>query len=256
MTRMLLSLAFTVSALPALAAVEETSSMATALSSAGPDTLVVLDIDNTLLQPVGYLGGDAWYEFLVQRAVREGLTRDAAIDRAMTAFNDAQYAIDVRAVEPATPALVKEAHARGARVIALTARTPDIAPRTLAQLDHIGVGFSVIAKPDIAPKGTRLDQGVLFVGDHLDKGEMLVALLRASRLQPKRVIFVDDKQRHAESVDRALAKAGIPCRSFRYGAADADVERFWRDVGDVRFLVDGQPSPETTKKITQAKVAP
>lgn len=256
MTRATLALLVVLTAVSARAAVEETTSMADALAGAGPGTLVVLDIDNTLLEPVSYVGGDAWYELLVQRAMTERrLSRTAAIDHAMVAWNDAQYVIDVKTVEATTPDAVRRAQASGAQVIALTARTPDIAPRTLAQLASADIAFEQPSAPVALPPGTLLQGGVLFVGDHHDKGEMLVALMKELKLRPQRVVFVDDKPKHAAAVDRALAKAGVPCRSFRYGAADAKVAAFWRDFGDVAFFLDGAASVETKARIDRAKSA-
>ena len=67
---------------------------------------------------------------------------------------------------------------------------------------------------------------MLFVGEGVDKGRLLVEFLQHIGLRPERVVFADDKPHHARNVDAALAAAGIPAVAFRYGAADARVRAF------------------------------
>lgn len=174
-------------------------------------TLLIFDIDNTLVEPVGNIGSDQWYYYIEKAYARDGLDSAAAEAKAGETWSWALATVKVKPVEDTTPALVREQQRRGVKIMALTARDAKDAPATFRQLKDIGVDL-----------GTN----VVFVGDGPDKGKALVAELKKRKLKPAKVVFVDDKPHHVKNVDAALTAAGIPSVSFRYGAADAKVRAF------------------------------
>lgn len=221
--------------------VRVTDSMAQALAEAAPDTLVVVDLDNTLIRPTTGLGSDEWFYHLEERiAADEGLSEAAAADRAMDVWNDVQARIHVQPVEPGVPALLRSLQRRNVRVLGLTARTHEIAEVTRRQLASVGIDLAA-ASPRRAPWRARLRDvaryrdGIVFVGEHNDKGEVLAAFLRELPRRPGRVLFVDDRDKHVRAVDVALSRAGIPCVAFRYGAADDAVARFDAPEADRQY---------------------
>lgn len=218
--------------LPAAAAradVREIKSMSEIVSEIRPTTLLVFDVDNTLVEPVGNVGSDQWYDYLLKAYARDGLDAAAAEKKAGETWTRTLASVKVKPVEDLTPILVRAQQARGLKILALTARGVEDAPATFAQLKAIGIDLasSAVRKEDLAPEGAgRYSRGVYFVGDGPDKGKALLAFLKEIGLRPTRVVFVDDKPRHAGNVDAALTAAGIPCVSFRYGAADEKVRAF------------------------------
>lgn len=209
--------------------VREIKSLAAIVPELTPGTLLVFDIDNTMVEPVGNIGSDQWYYYLEKAYRRDGLDPAAAEAKAGETWAKAQGTVKVKPVEELTPALVREQQKRGLKILALTARGASDAPATFAQLSAIGVDLaaSAVRKDDLAdsPKGFY-SRGVLFVGDGPDKGKTLVAFLKKIGLRPAKVVFADDKPHHAKNVDEALTAAGIATVSFRYGAADAKVRAF------------------------------
>jgi hypothetical protein len=186
-----------------------------------PGVLVVFDIDNTVVEPVQTLGSDQWFYHLMQRVKEEEkLDDEHAIDRAMEIWNAVQKDTEVRAVESDTPALIRDLQKGGIDVIALTARTLDSAEITKAQLRSIGVDFG---------------GAIVFAGEKQGKGDVLVTFMKKTGRKPKRVLFIDDKEKNVESVDRSLTAASIPHLVFRYGAADERVAKFRADVADMQY---------------------
>lgn len=61
--------------------------------------------------------------------------------------------------------------------------------------------------------------GVLYSSFH-PKGDILVAFLQQLKLEPKKVIFIDDEFEHVQSVVTCLDKQGIPCLGIHYTAAN------------------------------------
>jgi len=213
------------------AEVREISTMAQIRPELTPATLLVFDIDNTLVEPIGNIGSDQWYYYLVKAIARDDktLTADAAEAKAGEIWSKTIKTVSVQPVEAITPALIREQQKRGLKIMALTARGVEDAEATFRQLKDIGVDLTVTAprKDDLATEQKGLyTRGVFFVGDGPDKGKTLVAFLKKIGLRPTKVVFADDKPHHAKNVDAALTAAGIPSVSFRYGAADAKVRAF------------------------------
>src|SRR5687768_551444 len=205
------------------------------------DTLVVFDIDNTLIEPTQTLGSDQWFYHLMQKVkAEEKLDDERAIDRAMEIWNAVQLDTQVRAVESDTPALIRELQRKEVATFALTARTLDSAEVTKKQLRSIGVDFAArpIHRGDLdfaLASPARFTGGILFVGEKNAKGDVLLAFLAKVGLRPKRVLFIDDKEKNVASVERSLSTAQIPHVVFRYGAADSRVARFRPDVADMQY---------------------
>jgi len=216
----------------ASADVREISSMAEIRPELTTSTLLIFDIDNTLVEPEGNIGSDQWYYYIEKAYKRDGLDEAAAEAKAGEAWSWALANVKVKAVEDTTPALVREQQKRGLKIIALTARDAKDAPATFRQLKDIGVD---------------LGTDVVFVGDGPDKGKALVKELKKRKLKPARIVFVDDKPHHVKNVDAALTDARIPSVSFRYGAADSKVRAFnevMSEAGDrtsAELLFQGRP---------------
>lgn len=223
-----LALALLLPACPVRAEVREIKSMAEIAAEIRPTTLVVFDLDNTLIEPVGNVGSDQWYDYLEKAYRRDGLDDAAASKKAGETWTRMLAVVKVKPVEDLTPILVHAQQERGIKILALTARGPEDARATFGQLRAIGVDLeaSALSKEDLTtPDMGFYTRGVLFVGEG-DKGTSLVSLLKRLGLAPTRVVFVDDKPRHVKSVDDALTAAKIPCIAYRYGAADEKVRAF------------------------------
>ncbi|MDX6770384.1 MAG: DUF2608 domain-containing protein [Elusimicrobiota bacterium] len=207
----------------AAAEVREASTMLPVEAELSQGTLLVFDVDNTLLEPVGNLYSDQWAYYAETAFKRDGLSAEAAEKKLGEIWTEGLKRSKVKPVEATTPSIVEKTQKAGFAVMALTARGPEDAAATRRQFKDAGYDLS-----RSAPKARHPGyvDGVLFVGDGPDKGKALVAFLSAAKVKPARVVFVDDKPHHAKNVDAALTAAGIPCVAFRYGATDAKVRAF------------------------------
>lgn len=226
----ILALAVLLSAAPARAEMRETATMAEVVPAVSTGTLLVLDIDNTTLEPEGQLGSDQWYYYLIKAYQRdEGLSPDAAEAKAGAAWTRTLPTVKVKPVEAITPGFIRDQQKRGVKVMALTARGPEDAAATFAQLKAVGIDYSVnppLKKELKTPNKGLFSHGVFFQGEGPSKGETLLAFLKANGLKPARVVFVDDKLKHATSVEKVLREGGVSVITFRYAATDAKVKFF------------------------------
>lgn len=216
----------------------EEADMTRVLRESGPGTLVVFDIDNTLIEPRGHLGSDQWYDYLVEIKLARGADRNTAITQADRAFNVWQDRIEVQAVDASSPRVMKELDRKGIPYFALTARSAEAMAVTKRQLANAGFQLPVgnfragqAADAKQLGSGAAYDQGIFYVGElGLTKGEALSRIFDLSGFTPQRVVFVDDKSKHTRTVQEAMQKRGIPCLCLRFSRADGHVRAFRQDM--------------------------
>lgn len=217
-------------ALPAAAETLEVASLKDIQPKLEAGTLVVFDIDNTLLTPSGHIGSDHWYDYLLSAIARDDASltpaqveakADAAWDRELPKTTPVP-------VEALSPAFVAALQKRGFKVMALTGRGAADAAVTFAQLKAVGYDLAASApsaKDWRAKSGGLYSRGVYLAGPG-DKGVFLLDFLKAAGLKPKAVVFVDDKPKNVRAVDAALTAAGVAVAACRYGGADAKIAAF------------------------------
>jgi hypothetical protein len=195
-----------------------------------PETLVILDIDNTLLMPPTDLGSDQWFYAMYQRYLAKGYNKQDAVYAVLPVYKQVILETDFVPVEKETVSLVKKLQNKNVTVIGLTARSLDLCYRTIEQLDKVGIRFDV-SNPHECPIKYGTDKpalyvdGIIFCGNY-NKGEVLVSWLKQIDYQPSKVIFVDDKLKNVKSVERALHKRDFPFYGLRYANLDDRVAQF------------------------------
>ena len=220
--------------LNAEAAIQEITTMPQILPYVNEQTLLVFDLDNTVIEPLQTLGSDQWFKSL--------LANGNTVPQAIALWEQVQKVTKVQAVESVTPQIIRHAQEQGLRVMALTARPSDLATVTERQLASVGVDFqkSPPAAHDLgnASQGaTHYTNGIEYIGPSLSKGQALVEFLSRIGWKPQRVVFVDDLLKHNQTVNASLDQTGIENYEFRYGAADSKVQAFSTAVANMEFRV-------------------
>ena len=249
--------------------IREIKSMKELEPSVDQDTLVVFDIDNTLISPQGNFGSDQWFYYLYKIYKINGLSDAEIAKKAMSTWNESQWITNVQAVEKDTPAMVSKFQKAGIQTVALTARELAIAERTVSQLKSIGVSFKETALKKASLKISKEDlktqddavmrDGIVYVGESNTKGNVLVTLLKKLNLKPKKIVFVDDRVKHVVGMEKALTQENIPHIAFRYGALDERVGAFNKtmdevlDQGTAQLFLLGQMIPSEKSRIQKAQ---
>ena len=194
------------------------------------DLLVIFDIDNTIAITPTPLGSDQWFYAMKKTFVETGTTNQEAIDLLLPQYIHIQRNTWLIPVEKNTISVIHTLQKQGVSVIALTARSFELAHRTIEQLHHMGIYFTK-TDPYECPitygnkkPGIYID-GIIFSGNY-DKGEMLINWLKQSKYRPKKIIFIDDKLKNLHSVEKALHNRDYPFIGIRYGYADEQVHNF------------------------------
>jgi hypothetical protein len=178
--------------------------------------LVIFDLDNTVFREVQMLGTDEWYTDEIKTLREElGLSREEAALRLEDLNMAVKSASRTKLMEPEIPGLIAQLQTRGVRVIALTARHPNLAPSTQRHLAQFGIDFSRTAPPCGNLPDVKYQKGVLFTAG-ATKGKVLSGFLAKAGFSPRRVAALDDRIHHLNSYVETLQEVGIEGRLIHY----------------------------------------
>lgn len=192
--------------------------------------LVIFDIDNTLAKMPTSLGSDQWFYATHNALVQQGLSHQKAIDLIIPELLHIHRNTWMIPIEENTVSVINDLQKRGISVIALTARSLDLAHRTIEQLHRMGIVFTKTDPHECPIKygegkpGLYID-GIIFSGNY-NKGEMLVNWFKQIKYRPTKIIFIDDKLKNLHAVEKALHDRNYPFIGIRYGAMDQEVKDF------------------------------
>ncbi len=218
----------------------ETKNFREISSHVNPDTLVLLDIDDTLLIPNQMLGCDEWFKYRMDKHKAEGMTTNAALDKTVSESEAVRQLTQMHLVEPGAEKIVQSLQEKGVCVMGLTVQGFALAKRTSQQLITNGFDLTknALSKDDqhVLVKGNSMlyRNGVIFTTG-TNKGEALTAMLDKLGYTPKRIVFVDDKASNLVDVEKAANKLKIEFIGLRYGFSDPHKAAFRPEVADVEF---------------------
>ena len=202
--------------------------IAPALAESTKRTLLVLDIDDTLLTSDGFFGSDKWYEWQKTLPASDPGKVPCLFDVISLNYETGGQ----RATQPDGPALV---NAVQVDKLLLTSRNPLYRGGTLRTLRDAGYAlpaplagqadgssWDFRKAPDAAPVRITYDQGV-FMTTGQDKGLALLALLQRLHTRFDRVVLVDDGKKNIDNMQNALRKAGVDYLGLHYLRVDKSI---------------------------------
>lgn len=194
-------------------------------------TLLVLDIDDTLLTSTRFFGSDTWYDWQ-----DKGLAKGDP-DKLHCLFDIISLNYETGSQRPTQPDGPTVVNALPGDRLLLTSRNPlsrGGTLRTLADagyalppaLAHAGNGLSWDFRKAEGARMSRVvyDQG-LFMTTGQDKGLVLLDLLRRLGLRYDRVVLVDDGRKNIDNMQAALRDAGIDYVGLHYLRVDKTVDQ-------------------------------
>lgn len=241
MKRILLQLCVSLAAFGFLAAeIFETKHFSEITQHIGSDTLVIFDIDDTLLIPAQTLGCDAW--FVTRLNYNKQFIQDfnVAKDKTLAEWQAIRHITDVIIVEEGSDAIIKELQANNIPIIGLTTQELVLCKRTEVQLKSLNIDLSMTApsKQDHyfvnKNSGVLYRQGIIFTSGS-SKGEALVKYFEATNYYPKNIVFVDDKKSHLNDVEKNIAGKNIHFTGLRYGYGDERVANYNQQIADIQW---------------------
>lgn len=198
------------------------------------DCWVVWDLDNTVMCPANEdgFGGDFWFAASLEKLMKAGLPLFDAVDKILPEYFTIQYGLPMKPVEDHVITVIDELQKQNITVLGLTARSGPLVERSVVQLNEINVSFAKTHPQSNNPKmfdllsfGARYYEGILFC-DNNTKGEVLTALLNNLDRLPKKIVFIDDREKHVACVKKAAENLGITFIGLRYGYLDEQARNY------------------------------
>ena len=200
-----------------------------------PDTLIIYDIDNTLIHLAQSLGGDTWFQNHKTMLMNQGFTFEQALDLTLDKWIRVQSVSATSLVENTAPAIISHYQEKGNSTMALTTRGFSMGRQTVRQLHGVNIDFESASLSKMPVSFNNLIRftgepvifykGILFTaGSH--KGAALFEFLNRINLQPTHILFINDKQQNIEEVEEYCTMHNVPFIGLRYGYLDASVESF------------------------------
>lgn len=208
------------------------------------DSIILCDIDDTILIPEQMVGSDEWFCGLMQKHKEEGLSSEEALKISLAKWEMVRHVTSMNLVEPSTASIIQDMQDRGLSVMGLTTQTLTLMERTAGHLEENGIFFEK-ATPfedhtyftqDRKGKvgGVIHYKGILFTnGTH--KGESFFTLCEKGGYTPKRIIFINDKGTHLREIEESAEKRGIEFVGLRYAYSDAIKADFKMEVAEAQF---------------------
>jgi len=207
-----------------------------ALESLDSNTLVVFDVDETLIVALDKIRRKNPAEIInqVKKDYYHNQVKDVAHKEYLDSIKFKMCA--QKLIEPESALLIKNLQGRNIRVIALThmragrfSAIESMQEWRYQELYNLGIDMSVYNPHALVLKNLPMGhvshpvfhKGILVTSQSCSKGQTLAELLRQLEWKPSSVIFFDDLEEHINSVSEEMEKMGIACRAFHYRATEA-----------------------------------
>lgn len=196
------------------------------------DTCLLLDIDNTIMEPLFELGSDQWFTTLINHACQLIPNHKEAIEMVIAIYQSVTHFLNTKVIEPEIIHMIKALQDIGIPVLALTARGHALIDTTFRQLHDIGIDLAKNRDPhehrinlgEDSNSTPIFHRGIIFC-DGKDKGTSLKAFLQKCINHPMHILMVDDKEKHLMHVAEAAASLGIQFDGLRYAVLDEKVKK-------------------------------
>jgi Protein of unknown function (DUF2608) len=209
------------------------------------DTLVLVDLDDTIVTTETMLGSSPWWEHFTRKMMSANFDTRTTFQSVFPLVGKIVQSIPLKPIERDTPFFIRNLQAQNIIVWGLTGRVreapydPNFAATTHFHLQKIGIDFDASPLPlganitrTIHPK--QFAYGILFTSHQL-KGPILKQFLQEINFTPAKIIMVDDLNSHLQSVEQVAQEMNIPCACFRYKRLDQTKTMFDPMIGNLQL---------------------
>ncbi len=217
----------------------ETAHFSDIVPYANSKTLILLDIDDTLLLPTQTLGSDIWFQYRFKQNLDKGLSNPLALEKAIADWEAIRMLSDVKVVEECIPNIIKNLQSKNVNLMGLTTQGLALATCTVNQLNSLQIDLSKTAPSScdhyfINKHGVLFRKGILFTSG-TPKGDALLKLFNITGICPERIVFINDKAAHLKDVEDAVTAKGFQFIGLRYNYGDARVAQFSKEIADIQW---------------------
>lgn len=226
---------------------------------ADPETVFLLDIDDTLIAPTQMLGNDTWFEYRLKQ-YQERNDFPLALEKTLAEWEAIRHLSRMELVESETKEIIAWLQTEKIPIMGLTVQGLALATRTVLQLHGQGIDLSLTAPVHedcclpVQGHTVLFRQGILFTSGK-SKGDSFFKLCEKIGQMPKRIVAVDDKLSHLQNIEKEAAKRGVEFIGLRYGYSDVKKAAFCPAIAEYQLkystlthFVSDEEAKEALKK--------
>lgn len=184
------------------------------------DTVIFVDLDNTLIMPSDQsaLGSDQWFHAMINHFVNCGLPSSSVMQRVIQMRNDLFNHINFKSVEETTSLVFKTLRNHDIPCFIFTSRGSSVVDVTEDHLRSLLLDVAlnldfVICRQE--HRAAYFKNGVIYCGG-LDKGMVLRAFLEKYDVKKKRILCIDDNLKNLQAVDQWLVQSEFQFMGLQY----------------------------------------
>lgn len=200
----------------------ESSSVKDILKHVDKNTLIVFDIDHTLIEPVQAIGSTHWERHLTKKLLEQGFTYHEACIRAFHQWRTIQHLTDVKTIEDAIYEVIDYLKENQVKTLGLTSRDGTLSNLTFDQLKSVNLHEIFTIHNDTSDLSANYPctyyNGTVFCGFN-KKDAAFKLFLNHINLSPKKIVFIDDQQSHVEELEDLATLLGIEYVGMKYTAS-------------------------------------
>jgi hypothetical protein len=203
------------------------------------ESIVLLDMDDTVLIPAQMLGSDAWFCARLKKHQIDGMDSMAALEKALAEWESVRHATKMKLVEKEISSVIQDLQKKY-KIMGLTAQGLALATRTVQQLQENDIDLSKTAPNPgdyfvtVKGHGTLFRKGILFTSG-MNKGEAFFKFCDTIGFKPKRIVAMDDKASHLVTIETEAQKRGIEFVGLRYAYSDIHKAAYRHEVAEFQF---------------------
>ncbi len=193
--------------------------------TADEDTLIILDIDETLIVATDAALHPKKRNFIKKQIAASAGGHDQPSHLLWSIIQKEHHP---KLIDKEMPLIIKKLQRNGALVLACTSFPigswgiiSNIEQWRSNQLMKLGIELSILKTVNMKQFQSIGDigfyKGIIFAGEY-DKGTVIETFLQATKLSIKRIIFVDDRMNQVKSVESFANKAGLKYFGIEYTA--------------------------------------
>lgn len=234
--------------------IDSYAQVVTMLQDIDIDTLVLFDVDETLIIPADVMlrcKTKEQHQEWLKKTIEENLPFPYDSYFEYCDLSPHPYVL----IEPLITTIIDSLQQRGIKVLALTLADTGSRGRFIsffpenrfASLQRLGIDFSKVNIPDTTfnqlpeKNGTypMLYKGILCT-NYQSKGIVLGVFLDYMHWKPSKVIFFDDSLKRVKQVVDEMCKRGIPCIGYEYKGSEYVPGELDKDVAtlQIKYLLE------------------
>ena len=201
-------------------------------------TLVLFDIDTTLVKTDHMLGSEAWADMMTRRYILQGMSPLQARAELTPLWNAVLIHSVVRPLDAEVQTTLRRLQRRGIRVMGISDKDPEMAYIRLEHLRLCDAHLSATAPHRgvlniPANACAKMVHGVLFTGVYNNPGDVLASFLDELGYYPSNIVMISNKAHLLHEIETAVSHVGIPFVSVRHSGLDAI--DFRSDISEVQL---------------------